>query len=171
MKQQFKRFQNDALPPQTPGESRLKFLERDLGSLFRPSKDRVPPPKGEVDPLAIHFIEAPKAVPSDGKLFTTAAFRVSLKDDVGGKSVPVILRIEVPVLEDENSADGDLLPLSLESDLTTEPAKSDGAVELPFIVEKGETYTFRLQTDLYEPTWSTRVIVRLNNRTEAADGR
>ncbi|MBU1964584.1 MAG: hypothetical protein KKD24_02075, partial [Proteobacteria bacterium] len=150
LKQQFRRFQNEALPPQTRGDRRLRLFERDFGELFRPPGGPVPPPRGDIDPISINFHRQPQAIQQDGQIFTNAAFSVALKEDANIESADVILSVKIPILEDDNARDGEAIPITItqQSDGSTITAVEEARIPLQLI--KDERQRFTIRSDPYD---------------------
>jgi hypothetical protein len=152
------------LPPQTTEGRRLKFIERMLGSVFRPDLGKVPPPPHEADPVSIHFLKTPTAEADGVSLVTKASFHVSLKDDFEADKANVKVQIKVPILEDDNEGEGDPILITVESleNKIEHVLQADVPVEL----SKGSPIRFDLKTEPYSPLWSTRVVVTVSREME-----
>lgn len=166
IKQSFRKFQSESLPPQPPGEKRLKLFERDLGALFHPpTKDGIPP-KGEAGPFSINFIRQPEIVHDDGKVMTSATFSISLRDDFENDKAEVILSTHISVLEDDNAAVGERLPIAVEVPGKDEILNFDGEATVPLILSKGEHPRISLRSDSYDPSWSTKITISVTPQKE-----
>jgi hypothetical protein len=99
LKDQMRRFQAQASPPKPREERRLRFLERELGALFRPQL-RGDGREGETDPVEIRFREGP-AIRSYGsdRIETFATVALRLRSDAEEDSTEAIVRVRVPVLD------------------------------------------------------------------------
>jgi hypothetical protein len=71
-----------------------------------------------------------------------------------------LIRVRVPVLEDDNGREGDLLPITIQSADIECPA---GLFQPEFTawLSKEEWTTFTLRTGPYDPNWTTKVEVRV----------
>lgn len=161
LKDQMRRFQAQASPPKPREERRLRFLERELGALFRPQL-RGDGREGETDPVEIRFREGP-AVRSCGRdgieTFATVALR--LRSDAEEESTECIVRVRVPVLEDDHGREGELLPVTIESDDVEPPGDALTEPEFLLLLSKNEVRTFSLRSGPYDPRWSTKVDVEV----------
>jgi hypothetical protein len=144
----------------------MRLLERELGSLFRPIKERVPPPPAEFDPISIQFVKSPAAIAADDQLVTQTSFNVLLKEDSDEEEVGATLVVRVPILENENSIEGDPLPLVIDSDQHEKPIYSESELDLPITLKRAQPARFSLQTIPYDPGWSARVVVQVRRQME-----
>jgi hypothetical protein len=165
LKQNFRRFQNDALPAPAPAEKRLRFLERELGSLFRPSRAKVSPTPPEITPVSIQFPKL-EVVPKGEMLSTAATVNLALKEEYDQDKVMVNLLVKVPILEDDNVADGDLLPLTIDSD-DFPTIETEGEARFPLVLQRDHSIRFSLETLPYDASWTTRVVVEVTRGPEA----
>ena len=161
LKDQMRRFQAQASPPRPREERRLRFLERELGALFRPQL-RGDGREGETDPVEIRFREGP-AIRSYGtdRIQTFATVALRLRSDAEEDSIEAIVRVRVPVLEDDHGREGDLLPVTIESGDMDPPSAGLTEPEFPVLLSKNEWLVFSLHSGPYDPGWSTKVDVEV----------
>lgn len=162
LKEQMRRFQAQATPPRPPEERRLRFLERELGAFFRPNLRDGGKTEGEVDPVEIRFREGPAARPSaSGGLETVAKVAIRLRAEAEDDSSEAIVRVRVPVLEDDHGSEGDFLPVTIESDDADAPDPRKTEPEFPVLLSKNEWLVFSLRSAPYDPSWTTKVEVEV----------
>ncbi|GIV03746.1 MAG: hypothetical protein KatS3mg015_2576 [Fimbriimonadales bacterium] len=162
LKDQMRRFQAQASPPKPREERRLRFLERELGALFRPQLRGDDGHEGETDPVEIRFREGPLARPCDsGRIETIAKVALKLRPEAEDDSTEAIVRVRVPILEDDHGREGDLLPVTIESDDVGPPDGDLTEPEFPVCLCKNEWRVFSLRSAPYDPRWSTKVDVEV----------
>ncbi|MGK5024210.1 hypothetical protein [Janthinobacterium sp. RB2R34] len=153
-----RRFQTEAAPPAPAKQKRLGQLERALGSYFKPQGfGNAAPPDGAPSPLHLEFSKQPsaEATPS-GKLRLTSVFVVWLDDKHEEDEVPLRLRINCPVIEDDNE-EGDDLKLEVKiSGITATRLDAEGAV-YRFLLSKHEKAKFTIISEEYDPAWTVRL--------------
>jgi len=166
IKYTFRKFQSDSIPPQPPGEKRLKLLERDLGALFKPPYKGSPPPVAESVPISIQFIKHPEIVYVDENVMTQAGFSISLREDAEMDKADANLMARIAVLEDDNAIEGEILPITLESVDSDEAVCFEGEASFSITLHKGVSHKFRLKSDPYDPNWSTRITIQVAEQKE-----
>lgn len=162
LKDQLRRFQAQASPPKPREERRLRFLEGELGALFRPQMRSGDGPQGDTGPVEIRFREGPVAKWSDGdRLETVAKVALRLGTESEDDRMDAVVRVRVPLLEDDQGREGDLLPVAIELD-GTEPSRArETEPELSVVLSKNEWVTFSVRSAAYEPGWSTKVDIEV----------
>lgn len=156
-----RKFSYEAAPPTPKQDSRLRYLEQLLGSLFKPPKGSGKAPGGHpADPIEISFIDQPHVTASGDGLLTVGSFRLGLADDADKKKIRVSVEVECLVVEDDGV-------ISREDPIMT-TVKTD---EVPFEVDKERpsAVLIRLSKDIkpvfsfrsvnYRSDWTTRVRV------------
>jgi hypothetical protein len=161
LKDQMRRFQAQASPPRPREEQRLRFLERELGALFRP-QSRGDGREGETAPVEVRFREGPAVRPCGTnciQTFGTVALR--LRSDADEDSTQAIVRVRVPVLEDDHGREGDLLPVTIESGDVDFPNAGLTEPEFGVLLSKKEWLVFSLCSGPYDRGWSTKIDVEV----------
>ena len=164
LKDQMRRLQAQASPPRPREERRLRFLERELGALFRPPM-RGDGREGVTDPVEIRFREGPAIRPckSDSiETFATVALR--LRSDGEDDSTEAIVRVRVPVLEDDHGREGELLSVTIESDDVDLADTGQTEPEFPVQLSKSEWRVFRVRSAPYDHRWATKIDVQVESR-------
>lgn len=153
-----RRFQTEAAPPAPAKQKRLGLLERALGSYFKPQGlGSAAPPDGVPSPLHLEFSKQPsaEATPS-GKLRLTSVFVVWLDEKHDEDEAPLKLKINCPVIEDDNE-EGDDLALTVKvSGVSAVPVEGEGAV-YRFSLSKHEKAKFTIVSEEYDPAWTVRL--------------
>lgn len=169
LKDQLRRFQAQTSPPRPREERRLRFLERELGALFRPQLSGEVNGHGETGPVEIRFREGPAAGPSDrGRLETVAKVALRLRAESEDDRMGAVVRVRVPLLEDDQGSKGDLLPVAIQLD-GAEPSRSpEPEPELPVVLSKNEWLTFSVRSGEYDPGWSTKVDIEVIPQEESS---
>lgn len=153
-----KRFQQTAAPPTPTKLRRLTVLERALGALFKPQGHGGGiGPEPVASPLHLEFTKQPYAeATEDGMLRVKSAFSVRLDDKSADEEVELRLRVNCPVLEDDNE-EGDDLPL----DVSWEGVRAIPDEADPFLfrfkLAKGEKAKFSVASEAYNPAWTVRL--------------
>lgn len=153
-----RRFQQTAAPPTPHKQRRLAALERALGSLFKPQGHgtRIPP-ESIASPLHLEFTKQPYAEATDeGMLRLKSSFIIKLDDKAADDQVELKLRVNCPVLEDDDE-EGDDLPVQVSWEGVK--AVADGADPLlfRFRLSKGERAKFSVASEAYDPAWTVRL--------------
>ncbi|GIW91343.1 MAG: hypothetical protein KatS3mg109_1775 [Pirellulaceae bacterium] len=161
LKDQMRRLQAAASPPRPRDERRLRFLERQLGALFRPPT-RGPGLEGETDPVEIRFREGPAIRPSGSdRIETFATVALRLRSDAEEELADAIVRVRVPVLEDDHGGEGELLPITIEAEALDVPGTGLSEPEFTVELSKDRWQVFSLRSAPYDPGWSTKVNVEV----------
>jgi len=161
LKDQMRRFQAQATPPKPREPKRIRFLERELAALFRPQSGNGDHPEAEAGPVEIRFRDGPAVERGSSGLRATAKVAMRLRSDAEVDTADVVLRVRVPILEDENGAAGDLLPVTIRSvDLKPEPSEGSEP-DFRISLSKSEWFVFTVRSAPYDPGWSTRVDVQV----------
>lgn len=153
-----RRFQQTAAPPTPAKQRRLAALERALGGLFKPQgHGGVIPPDTVASPLHLEFTKQPYAeATDDGMLRVKSAFSVRLDDKSEDDQVDLRLRVNCPVIEDDNE-EGDDLPLQVSWDGVKAVADEADPFLFRFKLAKGEKAKFSIVTEAYDPAWTVRL--------------
>jgi hypothetical protein len=158
LKAALKRFQNKAAPPAASKQRRLSLLERALGGYFKPQgQGGGAAIESAPSPLHLDFIQQPFAEATDkGLLRLKGSFVVSLDDRSEDDEVDLFLRINCPVLENEDE-EGDELRISVRVDgVVCKVDEADPHV-FRFRLSKSEKARFRVESEAYEPGWTVRL--------------
>lgn len=152
-----RKFQHAAAPPAPPKQKRLAQLERVLGTYFTPRGLGVPKGEASQTPIHVNFVKAPMAEETDnGKLKLTSSFRVSLADDAPSESVRLELNVRCPVVEEEDG-EGEDLRLFITCDGEVDVPDPNHPEIVRFTFEPGESYTFHVESEEYEPMWTVKL--------------
>ena len=158
IKTHLRRFQSEAAPATPVKQRRMTQLERALGMYFKPSGGHGnPPPDTSPSPLHLEFSKAPYAEEAEGGMLRLKSiFTVRLDDSSEEDSVKLRLRMNCPVLEDNNE-EGDNLPLTV--DVEGVEAESDKADPWTyrFSLGKNGKAKFRVESSPYDPAWTVRL--------------
>jgi hypothetical protein len=153
-----RRFQQTAAPPTPAKQRRLVALERALGGLFKPQGHGGGlPPDTVASPLHLEFSKQPYAeATEDGMLRVKSVFSVRLDDKSEDDHVELRLRVNCPVLEDDNE-EGDDLPLNVNCEGVKAIADESDPFLFRFRLSKGEKAKFSVASDAYDPAWTVRL--------------
>jgi hypothetical protein len=159
-----RRFQSQATPQKPASERRLRMLERMLGSLIRPPMRGVSPVEAESVPVEIRFTIEPHAQENgSGMLTTQASVRIGLQEDADEVSIEAIVRVRVPVLEDDEGTEGEFLPVSIETPDFDVPQPGQVEPEFEVTLSKRHPLSFSLRSDPYDRSWSTKVDIDIRS--------
>lgn len=162
LKEQMRRFQAQASPPRPREEHRLRFLERELGALFRPQMRSADGVQGETGPVEIRFREGPVARQTDwGRLETTARVALRLREDSDEDPMEAIVNVRIPLLEDDQGREGDLLPVLIEFDGAEPTLAPETEPKFAAVLNKKEWLIFSVRSSAYDPVWSTKVDIEV----------
>lgn len=153
-----KRFQSEAAPPPPAKQRRLTQLERALGSYFKPQgHGGVVPPDSGSSPLHLEFLKQPFAeATEDGMLRLKSAFAIRLDEKSEEDEVDLRLRVNCPVLEDDNE-EGDDLKLKIDVDgIAVKVDEADPHV-CRFRLSKHSKAKFTIESEAYDPAWTVRL--------------
>ncbi len=153
-----RRFQQTAAPPTPPKMRRLAALERALGSLFKPQGHGGGiPPEVTASPLHLEFTKQPYAEPTEeGMLRVKSSFQIKLDEKATDEQVELRLRVNCPVLEDDNE-EGDDLPLKVSWEGVKAVADDADPFVFRFKLAKGEKAKFSVASEAYDPAWTVRL--------------
>ena len=153
-----RRFQQTAAPPTPSKQRRLIALERALGGMFKPhGHGGAAPPEGIASPLHLEFVKQPQAEATDaGLLRLTSTFAIRLDDKSEDEQVDLRLRVNCPVIEDDNE-EGDDLPLQVTSEGVNAVADAEDPWLFRFKLKKGEKAKFNVSSEGYDPAWTVRL--------------
>jgi hypothetical protein len=79
-----------------------------------------------------------------------------------------VVRVRIPVLEDDQGREGDLLPVKVESDHAEPPAAGGTEPELAVVLSKNEWLTVSVRSEPYDPGWSAKVDVEVTPEAEGS---
>jgi hypothetical protein len=153
-----KRFQSEAAPATPAKQRRLTQLERALGSYFRPQGQGggIPPESGP-SPLHLEFVKQPFAeATDDGLLRLKSTFAIRLDDKAEEDEVDLRLRVNCPVIEDNNE-EGEDLNLTIEVDGVEAHASETDPLTYRFKLAKHAKAKFKIESDAYDPAWTVRL--------------
>ena len=168
LKQHFKKFANQAVPPPSLGQPTLKHLGRTLAKWLSPSGHNGLRPTNTTEPISIVFPQRPWIVVTDDAVMTKGKVRIALKDGSPGSSLACEFSLHCLPIEEGRSVTEDQIEVTIRdvrAGLPSEPAS--GAMDLT--LNKGEPLTFEFVTSPYNPDWSVEVRPVVE-RKEAADG-
>lgn len=153
-----KRFQSEAAPPAPAKQRRLNQLERALGSYFKPQgHGGTAPPEAGPSPLHLEFSKQPYAEATDsGMLRLKSVFIVKLDDQSEQDEVELRMRVNCPVLEDDNE-EGDDLKLSITVDGVTPKVDEADPLIYRFKLAKTVRAKFSIESEPYDPAWTVRL--------------
>ncbi|MEJ8835584.1 hypothetical protein [Ramlibacter sp. AN1133] len=153
-----RRFQQNAAPPTPPKQRRLTLLERALGSLFKPQGHGGGiGPDPTASPLHLEFTKQPYAeATEDGMLRVKSTFMVKLDDHAADDLVELRLRVNCPVLEDDNE-EGDDLPIEVSCEGVRALVDEADPFLFRFRLAKGEKAKFSVASEKYDPAWTVRL--------------
>lgn len=162
LKDQMRRFQAQATPPKPREERRLRFLERELATLFRPNLRDGDGRESVSEPVEIRFREGPvvRAASSSG-VETFAKVALKLRAEAEEDRVDAVVRVRVPVLKDDRGSEDELLPLTIECDQAEVPPQGSTEPEFRASLAKDEWFAFALRSEPYDAGWSVRVTVEV----------
>lgn len=159
IKLNLRKFQNEAAPATPVKQRRLTQLERALGALFKPSG--VPggahAPESAPSPLHLEFSKPAYAEAAEGGMLRLkSVFTVRLDDASEEDQVPLSLRVNCPVLEDNNE-EGDNLKLSIVVDGVEAVSDEADPWTYRFTIGKKEKARFKVESEPYDPAWTVRL--------------
>jgi hypothetical protein len=162
LKDQMRKFQAQAIPPRPMEDRRLRFLERELGALFRPPTRDGNGQIGDTGPVEIRFREGPAVRPrGERQIESVAKVALRLRPEAEDDRMEAIVRVRVPLLEDDQGREGDPMPVEVASN-DAEPRTAAGTEpELPVVLSKNEWVTVSVRSEAYDQGWSTRVDVEV----------
>jgi len=168
IKSGLKRFQGEVAPPLPPKQQRMTFLERALGSYFRPDRVGPPPPPPSGDSLVhLEFTKQPYAEATpEGMLRLRAAFTVSLDAKAGDDPVELRLKINCPVLEDAGH-EGDELALDIKAKGVKVVPDPEEPAQFKFEISKGGKAHFTVESEPYDPAWTVRLRPEIDDEVAA----
>lgn len=159
IRQNLRKFQNEAAPATSVKQRRLTQLERALGALFKPSggPGGAPSPESAPSPLHLEFSKPAYAEAAEGGMLRLkSVFTVRLDDASEEDQVPLSLRVNCPVLEDNNE-EGDNLKLSIVVDGVEAVSDEADPWTYRFTIGKKEKARFKVESEPYDPAWTVRL--------------
>jgi hypothetical protein len=153
-----RRFQLEAAPPTPAKQRRMTQLERALGSLFKPQGHggSVVPDAGP-SPLHLEFARPAFAeATDDGMLRLKSTFSIRLDDKSEEDEVDLRLRMNCPVLEDDNE-EGEDLKLTIEVDGVAAKIDETDPWVYRFKLAKHAKAKFKIESESYDPAWTVRL--------------
>lgn len=153
-----KRFQSEAAPATPAKQRRLTQLERALGSYFRPQgQGGGAPPESGPTPLHLEFVKQPFAeATDDGSLRLKGVFAIRLDDKAEEDEVELRLRVNCPVIEDNNE-EGEDLKLTIEVDGVEAHVSEADPLTYRFKLTKHAKAKFKIESEAYDPAWTVRL--------------
>jgi len=153
-----KRFQSEAAPPTSAKQRRLTLLERALGSYFKPQGHGAGPAiESGPSPLHLEFVKQPFAeATEDGMLRLKSAFSIKLDDKSEEDEVNLRLRVNCPVLEDDDE-EGEDLKLTIEVEGVAAEIDAVDPLTYRFKLAKHTRARFKIESESYEPAWTVRL--------------
>lgn len=160
LKDQMRKFQAQAAPPKPAEERRLRFLERELATLFRSNLRDGDGHESKTEPVEIRFREGPVVrAASSGRVETFAKVALKLRADAEEDRVDAVVRVRVPVLKDDRGSEDELLPVTIECDQVKDPPQHSTEPEFRASLTKSDWLAFDFRSDSYDAAWSVRVTV------------
>lgn len=158
VKSNVRRFQQTAAPPTPAKQRRLTILERALGALFKPQGHGGGiGPEAVASPLHLEFTKQPYAEATDnGMLRVKSSFSVRLDDKSADDEVELRLRVNCPVLEDDNE-EGESLPMDVSWEGVKAVADPADPLVFRFKIAKGDKARFSVASHAYDPAWTVRL--------------
>lgn len=152
-----RQFQGEASPPVQAKERRLNQLERALGSWFRPRGAGSQHIDSSPSPLHLEFLQPAYAeATEDGRLRLKSTFAIRLDNSSEIDTVDLRLRVNCPVMEDNNEEGEDLeLSVSVEG-VKVKVDESDPLV-YRFTLPKNVKAKFKVESTPYDPAWTVRL--------------
>lgn len=153
-----RRFQAEASPPTPAKQRRLTQLERALGGYFRPQGQGG---GGGIDalpsPLHLEFTKPAYAeATDDGKLRLKSSFAIRLDDTSELDEVELRLRVNCPVMEDNNE-EGEDLALTVSVDGVKAQVDAADPWTYRFTLPKSVKAKFKVESESYDPAWTVRL--------------
>ena len=138
---------------------KLVGFSKIFGKFFGDSKGQPPEVEGETLPISIHFGNKVLEATEDGQIRLSQVIDVArVQNETFDTNIKLRVNPELKVLLDE-SQKGDAIAFTLFDDKGKKLASGSGGFELIF----GETekVRFKVQSDPYEPAWTTDLMVRV----------
>lgn len=153
-----KRFQSEAAPPAPAKQRRLTQLERALGSYFKPQgHGSGGPPDSGPSPLHLEFLKQPYAEATEGGMLRLkSVFSIKLDDKSEEDEVDLRLRVNCPVLEDDNE-EGEDLALKIEVEGLEANVDEADPLVYRFKLSKHVKAKFKIESEPYDPAWTVRL--------------
>lgn len=152
-----RKFQQDASPPTAAKQRRMTQLERALGGYFRlPGQGGTKTIDSLPSPLHLEFAKPAYAEATpEGQLRVKSSFSIRLDGTSELAEIPMRLRINCPVMEDNE--EGDFLAVTVQVEgvkATPDPAD---AWTYRFTLPKNVKAKFKVESDSYDPAWTVRL--------------
>lgn len=153
-----RRFQAEAAPPAPAKQRRMTQLERALGGYFKPQgHGGGAVPEAGPSPLHLEFARPAFAeATADGMLRLKSVFSIRLDDKSEEDEVALRLRVNCPVLEDDNE-EGDDLKLDIEVDGVAATVDEADPLTYRFKLPKHAKAKFKIESESYDPAWTVRL--------------
>jgi hypothetical protein len=152
-----RRFQVECSPPAQAKERRLTQLERALGSWFRPRGAGSQGPDSYPSPLHLEFVKPAYAeATDDGKLRLKSTFAIRLDNSSELDSVDLRLKVNCPVMEDDNE-EGEDLELSVSVEGVKAKVDESDPLVYRFTLPKNVKAKFKIESAPYDPAWTVRL--------------
>ena len=155
--QGLRRFQGEASPPVQAKERRLNQLERSLGGWFRPRGAGSTNPDSAPSPLHLEFLKPAYAeATDDGKLRLRSTFAIRLDNSSELDSVDLRLKVNCPVMEDNNE-EGEDLELAISVDGVKAQVDESDPLVYRFTLAKNVKAKFKVESAPYDAAWTVRL--------------
>jgi hypothetical protein len=152
-----RRFQGECSPPAQAKERRLTQLERALGSWFRPRGAGSKTIDTAQSPLHLEFLKPAYAeATEDGKLRLKSTFAIRLDSSSELDSVDLRLKINCPVMEDDNE-EGEDLDLAITVEGVKAKVDESDPLLYRFNLPKNVKAKFKVESAPYDPAWTVRL--------------
>lgn len=157
VKGKLKTYQKQLTPPPPPGGTRLVFLEKMLGKLFKVGGDLPKAPSKVSDPVHIRF-EKNERVEADGGTFVESEIHLSLDDNYAESTLPIELTIRLPLLADDNKrADEEAIPISVKFDEAEESPEYQEKFVRTLSLDKGKASKCFIRSAAFPAEWAARI--------------
>lgn len=158
IKSGLRRFQSEAAPPTPAKQRRMTQLERALGSYFKPQgMGGGSAVESGPSPLHLEFSKPAFAEATEGGMLRLkGTFSIRLDDRSEEEEVDLRLKVNCPVLEDDNE-EGENLKLTIEVDGVTAKVDDFDPLVYRFKLAKNAKAKFKIESEPYDPAWTVRL--------------
>lgn len=159
LKDGVRQFQKSLMPPVPPGETRLKALERQLGSFLKVSKKGPPSPipHPDRDPVEIHIHEGREN--RDGMAVVTADVKIRLRSTAAKEKERASIVAKLDVLANDNHSVDGTIELSAEADDPSAKINENGEATIEAVIAKQSFLHIRLESSAFDPNWATKLSI------------
>lgn len=166
IKERLRAFQAQAEPPRDQQPRHLTVLERELGALLKLGIGQGRGDGRQVAPVEVEYRSEPTREFVGKQVRSKTSFALVAKPDAKGAHVKAILRATAAILEDEDGSSGDHLPVTVrfskkDAELIEEVQDQDGETHYKVKVPKDRPIEVSIVTAEYDPEWSTKFNVAL----------